>query len=277
LATRPKREETDVRALTAPSLDALGRDLLIVSRLRVAISLMMPFVFAAAFFVAMAGGHVMASIACTMLLTFFTYGSISHDLVHGTLRLPRRVVDVLLCAMELIAFRSGHAYRIAHLHHHARFPEPDDIEGGAARMTWWRALVDGLWLQPRIWTFAVRRGRDRAWILAEGVLVMALLAASIAAIPWTTAPVLYAALTIAGSWVFPLLTSYIPHDADAETDLGRTRRFRGRILSIVALEHLYHLEHHLYPAVPHHNWPALARRLDPYFDRAGVRPVKLLF
>jgi beta-carotene hydroxylase len=33
----------------------------------------------------------------------------------------------------------------------------------------------------------------------------------------------------------------------------------------------------LYPMVPHHHWPALARRLDPYLDAAGVVPVKLWF
>jgi beta-carotene hydroxylase len=38
---------------------------------------------------------------------------------------------------------------------------------------------------------------------------------------------------------------------------------------------LYHLEHHLYPAVPHHHWPELARRLDPYLDAADIAPVKL--
>jgi len=37
------------------------------------------------------------------------------------------------------------------------------------------------------------------------------------------------------------------------------------------------LEHHLYPQVPHHNWPELGRRLDPYFAQAGVRPVRLFF
>jgi fatty acid desaturase len=45
----------------------------------------------------------------------------------------------------------------------------------------------------------------------------------------------------------------------------------------VGLEHLYHLEHHLYPKVPHHNWPALGRRLDPYFQAAGVEPIVLGF
>jgi beta-carotene hydroxylase len=132
-------------------------------------------------------------------------------------------------------------------------------------------------LQPRLWWVAVRRQRDRAWIVAEATAVVMLLGASVAAIPWTLVPAGYAALMIAGSWVFPFVTSYIPHDSHGHTTLTRTRLFRGRILSLVALEHLYHLEHHLYPQVPHHNWPRLAKRLDPYFEQAGVRPVKLLF
>jgi len=84
-------------------------------------------------------------------------------------------------------------------------------------------------------------------------------------------------LMIAGSWIFPIITVLIPHDARGDGPLGQTRLFRGRVLSLLALEHLYHLEHHLYPQVPHQNWPVLARRLDPYFELAGVKPIKLLF
>jgi beta-carotene hydroxylase len=87
----------------------------------------------------------------------------------------------------------------------------------------------------------------------------------------------YAALMVMGSWVIPLVTSYLPHDPAGRTPLSQTRLFRGRVASVVALEHLYHLEHHLYPAVPHHNWPKLARRLDPYFQASGVKPVVLGF
>ena len=49
------------------------------------------------------------------------------------------------------------------------------------------------------------------------------------------------------------------------------------VASLVAMQHLYHLEHHLYPMVPHHNWPKLARRLDPYFKSAGVEAIVLGF
>jgi beta-carotene hydroxylase len=46
---------------------------------------------------------------------------------------------------------------------------------------------------------------------------------------------------------------------------------------VIFRQHLYHLEHHLYPAVPHQRWPQLATRLDPHFDSAGVKPIVLGF
>jgi beta-carotene hydroxylase len=261
-----------------PLFDALGRDLLVIHPVRRAVSLAMPFVLAIAFFVFAAYGRWAEAIASTMLLTFLTYGSISHDLVHRTLRLPPAVNEGFLCAIELVSLRSGHAYRLVHLHHHAQFPAIDDLDGAAAAMTWWRALLDGLTLQPRLWVFAFRRGgRDRLWIRGEAIVVVVALVASIVAARWTIAPAFYAALMVAGSWLFPFITSFIPHDLKGVTALTQTRLYRGRVLSLVAFGHFYHLEHHLYPQVPHHNWPELGRRLDPYFSAAGLRPVRLFF
>ena len=92
----------------------------------------------------------------------------------------------------------------------------------------------------------------------------------------TLAPIAYVGLVYCGTWIVPLATSYIPHLPKGETVLFQTRRFRGLAARLIALEHLYHLEHHLYPAVPHHNWPELARRLDPILDALGVPIVRLV-
>jgi hypothetical protein len=131
-----------MRAKDLPPFDALGRDLLVIHPVRRAASLVMPFVLAIAFFVLAAHSRWAEAIVSAMLLTFLTYGSISHDLVHRTLRLPPAVNEGFLCAIELLSLRSGHAYRLVHLHHHAQFPATDDLEGAAAGMTWWRALLD---------------------------------------------------------------------------------------------------------------------------------------
>lgn len=268
---------TTAQPARKPSLEELGRDLLEVGPIERAWSLVLPFALCAGFFITAAHGWWIAAVLCVMAQSFFTYGSVSHDLVHRTLRLPEWLNEALLFLLELINLRSGHAYRSSHLHHHARFPADDDMEGRAAGMGVVRALWEGVVTQPRLWLWALRRasGSVRFWILGEGLLVLALLTTAALLWPATKLPAIYCALIVAGSWVFPLVTVVFPHDRHGASPLTQTRLFRGHLFRWLAFEHLYHLEHHLYPQVPHHRWPELARRLDPYFTAAGVTPIVL--
>jgi beta-carotene hydroxylase len=261
-----------------PPLADLGPDLARISPLRRLASLALPFLWCGAYFAFAALGWWIPAVLALMALSFVTYGSVSHDLVHRNLGLPRSADDVFLCVIELLGLRSGHAYRTAHLHHHARYPHLDDIEAAAARRSWLGALAEGITFQPRIWLWAMRHARrGRGWMVGEGIasVVLAGLAAGLA--PWTPVFLVYVVLMVMGGWIIPLVTAYLPHDLGGESELFQTRAFRGVVASVVALEHLYHLEHHLYPSVPHHNWPILARRLDPYLEKAGVTPIKLWF
>src|SRR5439155_8354241 len=132
------------------------------------------------------------AVLATAAYTFFSYGSTSHDLVHGNLGLPRRLDRVLLSLIELLGLRSGHAYRAAHLHHHARFPHADDIEGAAAHQSWLGALLAGPLHQPRVWWWALRHARhDREWIVLEGIGCAALLTGAVAVWPATPIPLVY--------------------------------------------------------------------------------------
>ena len=261
-----------------PTLHELGDDLTRIPPFRRWLSVVLPFAWSAGYFALAAHGLWAPAVLCLVALSFVTYGSVSHDLVHRTLGLPERFNDSLLVAIELLALRSGTAYRLAHLHHHRRYPAEDDVEGAAARMSLVRSLLEGMRFQLRLfaWAWANRPGQ-RGRLAGEGGLILAGYLAAVAALPWTVVPLAYAALMTAGAWVIPLITSYLPHDPKAQVELHQTRAFRGWVLSVVALEHLYHLEHHLYPAVPHHNWPELARRLDPFFRSSGVRPRRLWF
>jgi beta-carotene hydroxylase len=261
-----------------PSLSELGTDLLYISGLQRLMTLLLPLVCVVAY--ASFAIHRVWPLAVISLiyLSFITYGSISHDLVHRTLGLPLFFNELFLTVIELLAFRSGHAYRRAHLHHHARFPNEDDIEGAAARMSFGRAVLEGFVFQPRIILWAQRRSkRDRAVVVFETLVLLWMLALCFLSIPITPLPAIYATLMIMGSWIIPLVTSYLPHRPQGEDMLRQTVLFRGKVLSIIAMEHLYHLEHHLYPMVPHHNWPKLATRLDPYFKNSGIQPVILKF
>lgn len=267
-------------AAAAPALPPARHfaDLLLLTPRQRATTLALPFLCAGLYFGFAYLGWWGPAVGVLMGLSFLTYGSTSHDLVHANLGLSRPANSRWLGAIELLALRSGHAYRLAHLHHHARYPQPDDIEGAAAGMSLPRALLEGLTYNPKLYCWALRRARDRAWVVGEGGAILLLwLAAAWLAYGVTPVFLLYAGLMTAGSWVLPVMTSYMPHSPHGATPLFQTRLFRGKVASIIALEHLYHLEHHLYPAVPHHHWPELARRLDPYFEANGVKPVKIGF
>lgn len=256
-----------------PSLESLGVDLLETTTAERVRCLALPFVTCAGFFAAGERGWWVVALGCAVLQSFFTYASVSHDLVHRTLRLPAWLNELLLFLIEGLSFRSGHAFRETHLHHHRRFPDEDDLEGAAARMSWWRALLEGVIAQPRLWGWALVRttGRKRLWIVIEGQAVVAWAAWCLESQVGT----IYLAVTVAGSWVYPFMTSFMPHDATGDDPLRQTRLFRGKVVAWLSLEHLYHLEHHLYPQVPHQRWPELAERLDPFFEEQGLNPVVL--
>ena len=256
-----------------PALETLGNDLLQTTVWERVACLALPFLTCAGFFHAGASGLWILMLLCAVLQSYFTYASVSHDLVHRTLRLPPIANEFFLTAIEALCFRSGHAFRETHLHHHRRFPQDDDLEGAAARMSWWQALLDGVSAQPRLWWWALRRsaGFGRTIILVEGVFVIGLAT-------WCLgSPVgrWYLLLNLAGSWVFPFMTSFMPHDPHGKDPLRQTRLFRGRLLACLSFEHLYHLEHHLYPQVPHQRWAELAKRLDPYLAEEGIKPTVL--
>lgn len=261
-----------------PRLADLAPDLLRLSRRRVVGSLLLPLGFVAGYVAAAGWGAWPLAVLAVAGLTFFTHGSVSHDLVHRTLGLSRRWNDLLLTLLEAATFRSGRAYALAHRHHHARFPHADDVEGAAAHLPWWRAAVSGLWYVPGVWVWAVRRHpADRPRLVAEAGLVLGLAACLLAAsVVWRTPwPAAYVGLCVAGAWAFPLALARLPHTPDGDGPLHQTRRVRGWVARVLLADHLYHLEHHLYPAVPHHHWPELARRLDPHLDRLGVPAVRL--
>ena len=261
-----------------PPLSLLGKDLLVVTPVQRCYTLLLPVASAVTLALCIPMDWPVAAVLAAAMYTFYSYGSTSHDLVHGTLGLPHWLNQVLLSIIELAGLRSGHAYQEAHLRHHARFPHADDIEGAPAHGTFIGAVLAGPLQQLRIWFWAVRHARRHcAWIVAEGLGCLAMALVALASWPVTRAPSAYVALVVLGSWTFPLITGYLPHRPEGANALTQTRRFRGTVAAVLFRQHLYHLEHHLYPAVPHQHWPQLAARLDPHFEAAGVPPIVLWF
>lgn len=257
-----------------PSLAEIGPDLVVTTRRQRCVALARPYLGVAAFaFVAGQGWWWLAPVV--MFGIFVAVVTVTHDVVHRSLGLGRRATEWALFLLGLVLLESGHAYRTTHLQHHRLFPSEDDPEGYPANLSFLGAVLYGPVFLVRLWWWAFRRaaGSQRAWLLAEaGAPVVALTVGAL------VAPALlgYAVLAVAGSWVYPLLTVYLPHHDYGDTPLTQTRTLRGRIIPAVFLELTYHLEHHLYPQVPSHRLPELARRLDPFLAGAGVRPKQVV-
>jgi beta-carotene hydroxylase len=260
-----------MNATILPGLDELGADLVGITPFRRRLALARPFLYLAGYGLAAVTGHWVLALTSLFLL-FCADISAMHDAVHGTLGLRRRATDWTLFAVGALLLVSGHAYRRTHQQHHKVFPGPDDPEGEAARLTPLRCLIDGPLHVPRIWWWAFRRAPRRGWLIAEALVPFAALAGGLVLLPWTPALLVYVVLVVAGGWLYPLLTVYLPHHDYGDEPVKHAKTLRGRVLPTLLLEQTYHLEHHLYPRVPSYKLPELARRLDPHLRAAGVNP-----
>jgi beta-carotene hydroxylase len=260
--------------MTLPTLRELGDDLLVTTPRQRILALAWPYLGLATFAAAAWAGWWWLT-PLIIFGIFVAVVTVTHDVVHRTLGLTEAATDRWLFALGLVLLESGHAYRITHRQHHRFFPSPDDPEGYPANMSFWGAVCYGPVFLARLWIWAFRRARlrDRTWLLLEATAPAMAVIAGVALWPVAPGMLVYAVMAIAGSWVYPLLTVYLPHHDYGDEPLSQTRTLRGRIVPAIFLELTYHLEHHLYPQVPSHHLPELARRLDPYFAQACVRPV----
>jgi beta-carotene hydroxylase len=257
-----------------PTLENLGLDLLITTPQQRRFALIRPFIGLLAYGVAAYFDWWWLT-PLIVFLIFVAVVTVTHDVVHGTLGLSKRQTDWALFFMGVVLIESGHAYRITHHQHHRNFPAEDDPEGYPAKIGWVGAILYGPLFLWRLWWWAFRHSVDRpiqlAWLVTEIMMPPLGIAIGISAWPHTPYILMYMIMAIVGSWVYPLLTVYLPHKDYGDTPLTQTHTLRGHLIPALFLELTYHLEHHLYPQVPSHHLAELAARLDPYFARVGVQ------
>ncbi len=261
-----------------PPLAALGTDLLTTSARQRRLALTRPLVLLAVY-AAVAYWELWWLTPLVVFLLFVAVVTATHDVVHGSLGLGARATDWWLFVLGAVLLESGHAYRCTHLRHHQVFPGADDPEGAPARMRFGQAVLYGVVFLPRLWVWAYRRQRgnrpQQCWLLLEAGWCLGVMVAGALCWPWTKAVGAYAGLVLVGSWVYPLLTVYLPHHGYGDHPLHQTGTLRGWIIPALFLELTYHLEHHLYPGVPSHHLAELSKRLEPVFQKAGVRPTRV--
>jgi fatty acid desaturase len=137
-----------------------------------------------------------------------------------------------------------------------------DFEAVSARIPGWKALITGPRFPVLLHTKALQlaRPRIRRWILAEfaAMAAMPLLAWGITDWQWLQYHVVAMVVGQCFSAFFAVWT--VHHDCDRSHFIART--LRNDVKSFVSYNMFYHVEHHLFPAVPTCRLPRLAQRLD---------------
>ena len=184
----------------------------------------------------------------------------SHGAQHYSLGISRPGHDLLLYALSVLMFGSMHAVQASHLQHHRHCLEAEDTEGRVARERWWLAILIGPLFLTRLHQTAWRIGtrRQRCWIAAEVLSIgaMILICVSLGA---RSAWHWHATAMLLGECLTAFFAVWIVHH-DTPDPAGRTQR--GAWINRLSYNMFFHMEHHLYPAVPTPHLHLLAERLD---------------
>jgi len=239
----------------------MWRDLVPVIRLEILGELLLPLTWLASSLLAAGCGYYVIALGLSFMF-FLTGLRLVHNAFHSALGLSRRLTDGVLCVMSLVMLGSMHAVRFNHLRHHRLMLGDGDVEGRAAEMPAWRALLFGPCFPILLHITALRRGNAklRATVVAE-LSMTAVWTALVFGI-WHIGVLRYHVMAMA---IGQCMTAFfavwtVHHHCDRTHYIGRT--LRSRVKNWITFDMFRHIEHHLFPQVPTCHIPELSRRID---------------
>ena len=209
-----------------------------------------------------------------LVATFFFFTAAlrqAHDCYHRTLGVSKVATELMLFLLSITMLCSTHAIRHTHLNHH-RVPLGDsDVEGNWARLPWYQAILGGGLFSIAIQWFGLTHGsrRNRMLVGFDLLLIFAVIATAFI----TMHPVLMyhvLVMILANTMVGFFAVWSVHHGCD---DMVYARSERHLLINVLTFNLLYHIEHHLFPAVPTNHLPRLAKRLDAVAPQWTQQPV----
>jgi len=208
----------------------------------------------------------------------------AHDGYHHSLGTGKRMTTALLLVLSVLLLTSLHSIRATHREHHRNPLGDSDIEGSLAKAMWWQAMLSGVSYRLAIyrqgWRLSSRRNQRLIYLefgLIASVLILAIRLILFTGSAFTVlAQVLIyhiVTMVLANASVGIIAVWSVHHDC--EETVARTER--NQLINLLTFNLLYHVEHHLFPAVPSNHLPELAKRLDivaPHLTKQRVLPKK---
>ncbi|WP_435979518.1 fatty acid desaturase family protein [Psychrobacter sp. DM4] len=209
--------------------------------------------------------------------TFFFFTAAlrqAHDCYHHTLGVGKVATELMLFVLSITMLCSTHAIRHTHLNHHRDPLGESDVEGNWARLPWYQAILGGGLFSIAIQWFGLTHGshRNRLLVAIDMMLIVTVTAAAFI----TMYPVLiyHVLVMILANTMVGFFAVWSVHHGCDEGVFARSER--RPFINLLTFNLLYHIEHHLFPAVPTNHLPELATRLDaqaPEWTRQPVIPI----
>ena len=243
------------------------RDLVPMRRIEGMFECLHPLPWLATSWLVAAQGWWLVALPCSFMF-FLTALRLNHEAIHGHLGLPGRGHRWVMHALSALMLGSNNAVAHNHLQHHRHLDTALDLEGKAGRMSGWRVLLYGPVFPVEMHLDAWRRGGPalRRRMLADSAGNIALVAAAVAL------PVLryHLAVMVAAQCLTAFFAVWITHHDTDHDGLG-ARTQRSRIVNFLTYNMFFHLEHHLFPAVPVKRLARLAERMDAVAPEIAAR------
>lgn len=184
----------------------------------------------------------------------------THNAFHNALGTTKFLTWFTMYSNSILMLTAMHAIRFTHLRHHKYCLSELDFEGRSASMKWWQAILYGPAHVLLTHTTALREGsrRDRLNILFELVSIAVFVGV---VVYWQIHFLLYhIVIMVVGEFLTSFFTVWVVHHDCEDEVIARTQRKWWK--NALTYGMFYHLEHHLFPAVPTIKMPELAKRID---------------
>lgn len=184
-----------------------------------------------------------------------------HNGFHNSLGTNRFLTWFTLFSNSILMMVSIHAVKFNHIRHHKFCLAKEDYEGKSAGMTWYGAILYGpihMFLIHKV-TLQLGNSNYRRNVLLE--LVSIAIFASLVFYFNIHFLIYHIIIMMIGEFLMAFFAVWtVHHDTHDHPDFARTQRTGWK--NKLTFSMFYHLEHHLFPAVPTIKLPELARRID---------------
>lgn len=199
------------------------------------------------------------ALPCSFLF-FLTALRQSHNGFHHSLGISKRATRMSIYLNSVLMLSSMHAVKFTHLRHHKYCMGEKDFEGKCAKMRWHQAILYGPRHILSIHRAAITLGNKiyKRDVLIE-LLSIIIFISAVVLLKWNF--LVYHCIAMAAGEFFSAFFAVwtVHHDLEGSA-IARTQRTKWK--NLVSYNMFYHLEHHLFPAVPTIKLPELARRID---------------